>query len=240
MTCRRPKNPAPRRPRRREILPGDVPPHEEDSFPIVGIGASAGGLEAFEQFFAAVPPGSGLAFVVVQHLDPTKTGMLPELLQRMTPMPVVEVTETGWPSSPTRVYVIPPDRDLTVERGRLRLLEPHGPRGPAPARSTSSSAPSPTTSGTRPSAVVLSGMGTDGTLGLRAIKEQGGLVLVQDPASRQFDGMPQSAIATGLADFVAPAGELPADPAFVRHLPIARARGAGRRARGRRATAPRS
>ncbi len=92
---------------------------------IVGIGASAGGLETFEQFFSAVPPETDLAFVVVQHLDPTKKGILPELIQRMTPMPVVEA-EDGMAIEPGRVYVIPPNRYLTVERGRLRLREIQG------------------------------------------------------------------------------------------------------------------
>ncbi len=196
-----------------------VPPREEETFPVVGIGASAGGLEALEEFLRGVPPGSGMAFVVVQHLDPTHAGMLPELLQRATPMPVIRVTETV-AVRPDTVYVIPPGRDLALLRRTLHLLEPHAPRGlrlPIDFlfRSLADDL------GEQAIGVVLSGMGSDGTLGLRAIKGKGGLALVQDPASVRFDGMPRSAIATGLADIVAPAGELAGRIlAFVRHLPI--------------------
>ncbi len=183
-------------------LPGDVSPHEEDTFPIVGIGASAGGLEALEQFLKGVPPDSGMAFVVVQHLDPTHTGMLPELLQRVTPMPVVQVAETV-AVRPDTVYVIPPGHDLALLHRNLHLLEPHAPRGlrlPIDFlfRSLADDLHE------KSIGVVLSGTGSDGTLGLRAIKEKAGLVLVQEPASAKFNGMPQSAIGTGLADIVAP------------------------------------
>ncbi len=202
-------------------LPGATP-REEDIFPVVGIGASAGGLEALEQFLRGVPPGSGMAFVVVQHLDPTHTGMLPELLQRATPMPVVQVSETVAVRADT-VYVIPPGHDLALLHRNLHLLEPHAPRGlrlPIDFFFRSLAADLAEKS----IGVVLSGMGSDGTLGLRAIKEKGGLALVQDPASAKFDGMPRSAIGTGLADIVAPADELPERIiAFVRHLPPAAA-----------------
>jgi two-component system, chemotaxis family, CheB/CheR fusion protein len=203
-------------------LPGTAFPREDDSFPIVGIGASAGGLEALEQFLQGVSPGSGMAYVVVQHLDPTHTGMLPELLQRATPMPVIQVTETV-AVRPDTVYVIPPAHDLALLHRNLHLLEPHAPRGlrlPIDFLFRSLAADLQEKS----IGVVLSGMGSDGTLGLRAIKEKGGLALVQDPASAKFDGMPRSAIGTGLADIVAPAGELPERIfAFVRHLPPAAA-----------------
>ena len=154
-----------------------------------------------------MPPETGLAFVVVQRLDPTKTGILPELIQRMTPMPVVEAGD-GMPIEPDRVHVIPPNRYLTVERGRLRLRELQGGTHiqmsvDALFRSLAEDQRD------RAVAVVLSGMGTDGTLGIGAIKEQFGLVLVQDPATAPFDGMPHSAVGTGLADYVAPASELP-------------------------------
>ncbi len=195
-------------------------PQRDDQFPIVGIGASAGGLEAFEQFLKGVPEGSGMAFVIVQHLDPTQPGMLPELLQRATSMPVLQVTD-GMPVQPDSVYVIPPGHDLSLLHRVLHLLEPLAPRGlrlPIDLffRSLADDLQEQSIG------VILSGMGSDGTLGLRAIKEKAGLALVQDPASAKFDGMPKSAVDTGLADIVAPADELAEKIlAFVRHLPAA-------------------
>jgi len=177
------------------------------SFPIVGIGASAGGLEALEAFLSHVPVGSGMAFVVIQHLDPTQKSMLPELLQRATVMPVVQAANQ-MKVAPNCVYVIPPNKDLSILRGSLYLLEP------AAARGLNLSIDfffSDLAADLRELAigVILSGMGSDGTKGLRAIKEKAGLAVVQDPASAKFDNMPQSAIAAGLADIVAPAAELP-------------------------------
>jgi two-component system, chemotaxis family, CheB/CheR fusion protein len=175
---------------------------------IVGIGASAGGLVALEQFLKQIPPGSGMAYVVVQHLDPTQKAMLPELLQRVTPMPVHEARQ-GMRIEPHRVYVIPPNAELSVVKGALRLTKPAEPRGMRlPVNVLFSSLAS--AQGERAIAVVLSGMGSDGTLGLQAIKAVGGLTVVQAPGSAQFDSMPKSAIAAGCADIVAPPGELPA------------------------------
>jgi two-component system CheB/CheR fusion protein len=157
-----------------------------------------------------------MAYVVVQHLDPSRTGMLPELLQRATPMPVVQVTE---PTAvrPDSVYVIPPGRDLALLHGYLQPPEQQAPRGlrlPVDFLFRSLAADQLEKS----VGAVLSGMGSDGTAGLRAIKEKAGLALVQDPASAEFDGMPKSAIDAGLADIVAPAEELPERIiAFVRH-----------------------
>ena len=183
--------------------PGSMP---DNTVPIVGIGSSAGGLETLEQFLAGVPPESGMAFVVVQHLDPTHRGMFPELLQRATPMPVVEITD-GLAVRPDTVYVIPPNHDLSLLHGTLHLLEPHAPRGlrlPIDYFFRSLAADLKELA----IGVVLSGMGSDGTLGLRAIKEKGGLVVVQDPATAKFEGMPQSALTTGLAEIVGPADQL--------------------------------
>lgn len=174
---------------------------------IVGLGASAGGLEALEQFFTNVPAGSGLAYVVVQHLDPTHKAMLVELLQRATVMPVREATES-MPVEPDVVFVIPPNCELSVVRGRLHLAPPSQPRGmrlPIDVLFSSLAVEQ----GERGIGVVLSGMGSDGTLGLQAIKAQGGLTLAQLPESAQFDSMPNSAIAAVSADIVAPPGELP-------------------------------
>jgi len=174
--------------------------------PIVGIGASAGGLEALEQFFAHVPERSGLGFVVVQHLDPTHKAIMAELLQRGTPMRVIQVKDRT-PVQPDCVYVIPPNKDMSILHGVLHLLTPRAPRGlrlPIDFffRSLAQD------QADRSIGVILSGMGSDGTLGLRAIKEKAGVVLVQDPVNAKFDSMPRSAIDAGLADIVAPAGAL--------------------------------
>jgi two-component system CheB/CheR fusion protein len=188
------------------------------SFPIVGIGASAGGLEALVQFLEHVPANSGMAFAVVQHLDPIHKGMLPELLQRTTAMKVVQVTDRTR-VRPNCVYVIPPNSDMSLFHGMLHLLAPAVPRGlrlPIDFffRSLAEDQHE------RSIGVILSGMGSDGTLGLRAIKEKAGVALVQDPATAKFDAMPRSAIEAGLADFVAPAEELPGKLiGYRQHLP---------------------
>lgn len=174
---------------------------------IVGIGASAGGLEALDSFLSHVPERSGMAFVVIQHLDPTHKGIMPELLQRATGMKVQQAGNR-MRVKPDCVYVIPPNKDLSILHGVLHLLDPVAPRGlrlpidyffRALAQDCNQ----------RAIGVILSGMGSDGTLGLRAIKENAGLALVQEPASAKFDSMPRSAIDAGLADIVAPVQELP-------------------------------
>ena len=190
----------------------------EHACPIVGIGASAGGLEALIQFLENTPADSGMAFVVVQHLDPTHKGMLPELLQRATAMKVVQVTDRIRVQA-DRVYVIPPNRDLSLLHGTLHLLAPVAARGlRLPIDSFFRSLAED--QGERSIGVVLSGMGSDGTLGLKAIKEQAGLVLVQDPGTAKFDAMPRSAVEAGLADIVASADQLPGKlVAYRRHVP---------------------
>jgi two-component system CheB/CheR fusion protein len=176
-------------------------------FPIAGIGASAGGLEALEQFLRQVPQGSGMAFVIVQHLDPTHKGILPDLLQRTTGMEVFQVKDRMRVKQ-NCVYVIPPNKDMSILHGVLHLFEPTTPRGlrlPIDffLRSLAEDRQEHSIG------VILSGMGSDGTMGLRAIKEKGGVALVQEPASAKFDSMPRSAIDAGLADLVAPAEGLP-------------------------------
>jgi two-component system CheB/CheR fusion protein len=188
-------------------------------FPIVGIGASAGGLEALEQFLRQVPPDSGMAFVIVQHLDPTHKGIMAELLQRTTAMSVSQVSDR-MRVNPDSVYVIPPNKDMSILHDVLHLFEPTAPRGlrlPIDffLRSLAEDRQE------RAIGVVLSGMGSDGTMGVRAIKERGGLVLAQAPASARFDSMPRSVIGSGLADLVAPAEELPGKiAAFLRHADV--------------------
>jgi two-component system, chemotaxis family, CheB/CheR fusion protein len=179
-------------------------------FPVIGIGASAGGLEALTAFLQHIPAQSGAAYIVVQHLDPTHKGMLPELLQRETPMPVAEAVD-ALKVERDHVYVIPPNKDMSLLHGTLHLL-------PLPER-TERGRVLPIDFFFRSLAedqqersigVILSGMGTDGTLGLRSIKEKAGAAFVQTPATAKFDGMPRSAIEAGLADVVAPVEELPA------------------------------
>lgn len=173
--------------------------------PIVGIGASAGGLEALEVFLQNVPPGAGVAIVIIQHLDPTHEALLAELLQRVTPMTVTEVSD-GLAVAPDCVYVIPPNADLVLTGGVLRLTVPTSARGlrlPIDHFFASLAGHAPA------AGVILSGMGTDGTIGLTAIKAHGGGTFVQEPATAKFSGMPDSAVAAGVADVVAPVAALP-------------------------------
>lgn len=174
---------------------------------VVGIGASAGGLDALERFFAAMPITSGLAFVVVQHLDPNRPDLLPELLQRVTQMTVAPVDEIVHPK-PDHVYVITPGHDLTLDEGRLVPVEREATPGARLRIDVlfESLASDQNDCGI---GVILSGTGTDGTIGLRAIRECGGLTLAQDPRSAEFDGMPRSAIDAGTVDIVAEADDLP-------------------------------
>jgi chemotaxis methyl-accepting protein methylase/PAS domain-containing protein len=192
--------------------------HGAGQFPIIGIGASAGGLEALEKFLGGVRKDSGMAFVIVQHLDPTHKGILVELLQRTTDMEVTQV-EDNMEVFPDHVYVIPPNKDLSLLHGSLFLLDPVAPRGlrlPIDFffRSLAEDLQE------RSIGVILSGMGTDGTAGLMAIKEKAGVALVQDPSSAGFDGMPRSAIDAGVADIVAPADQLAEKIiAYLNHAP---------------------
>ncbi len=195
------------------------------TFPIVGIGASAGGLEALELFLENVPAESRAAFVVVQHMDPTQRGMLTELLGRVSRLPVAQVAERT-PVRPGHVYVIPPNKDMSIVNGVLHLLAPVAPRGlrlPIDFffRSLADDL------GERSIGVLLSGMGSDGTLGLRDIRGRAGATFVQDPSTAKCDGMLRSAIDAGLADVVVPAQEIPSRiDEYLRH-----ARGAAPAAR---------
>ena len=174
---------------------------------IVGIGASAGGLEALEQFLARVPANSGMAFIVVQHLDPTQKALLAELLQRVTSLRV-RVASEQMRVEANNVYVIPPNATLSLVQGMLHLMSPTEPRGMRlPVNVLFSSLARD--QGASAIGVVLSGMGSDGTLGLQALKAVGGLTVVQEPTSAQFDSMPRSAIAAGCADIVALPQDMP-------------------------------
>lgn len=195
-------------------------------FPIVGIGASAGGLAAFEAFFSGMPTdtdglgqiiaGPGMAFILVQHLAPDHKSILTDLIRRYTRMQVFEV-EDGMKVLPNCAYIIPPNRDMAFLNGALQLMEPAAPRGQRLPidfffRSLAQDQRE------RAIGVILSGTGSDGTLGVRAIKGEGGMVMVQNPASTEYDGMPCSAIATGLVDYELPPAEMPAQIiAYVAH-----------------------
>ncbi len=182
----------------------------EPGFPIVGIGASAGGLAAFEAFFSGMPPDTdpGMAFVLVQHLAPDHKSILTDLVKRYTRMQVFEV-EDGMAVAPNCTYIIPPNRDMAFLNGTLQLLEPALPRGMRLPidfffRSLAHDQRE------RAICIVLSGTGSDGTGGVRAVKGEGGMVMAQNPESTEYDGMPQSAVATGLVDYVLPPAEMPA------------------------------
>lgn len=177
-------------------------------FPVVGIGASAGGLEALQRFFDAMPETSSAAFVVVAHLAPKHVSLMPELLQRHTKMSVVQIQD-GTKAEPGHVYIIPPDHDLYLLNGTLQLLpipEKRGASLPIDVFLKSLAQDQ----GSSAAAIILSGTGSDGTAGIRAIKREYGMAMVQTEASAKYDGMPRSAIATGLADFVLPPEQMPA------------------------------
>lgn len=175
---------------------------------IVGMGGSAGGLEAFEEFLKSIPNDTGAGFVIIAHLDPAPThkGVMVEILQRMTKMEVCQATD-GQKVKANSVYIIPPNCDLSIMNGTLQVLEPSAPRGMRMPidfflRRLAKD------QGEKAIGVILSGMGTDGTLGLRAIKENLGMTMVQEPRTAKYDGMPRSAIDTNMIDYVAPVSEL--------------------------------
>jgi len=176
--------------------------------PIVGIGASAGGLDALKQFFSVTPDDTGLAYVVVVHLTPEQPSLLADLLQPLIGMPVQQVS-AHLPVEPNNVYVIPPGSNLSTIDSHLRLSELEAQRRErAPIDHFFDTLAQ--THGEHCVGVVLSGTGGDGAIGISMIKERGGLTIAQEPTEAEFDGMPQSAIATGLIDLVLPVREMPA------------------------------
>jgi len=184
-------------------------PAKRAPFPIVGIGASAGGLEALDQFLSHVPPDSGLAFVIVVHLDPLHKGTMPELLQRFTTMKVEQVRDRVQ-VRPNQVYLIPPNKDLSFFHGVLHLFEPastHGLRLPIDFffRSLAEDQKE------RSIGVILSGMGSDGTLGMKEMHDAGAQTIAQDEASCVVFGMPNEAIKLGGVDSVLPLDSIAAD-----------------------------
>jgi two-component system, chemotaxis family, CheB/CheR fusion protein len=194
------------------------------SFYVVGLGASAGGLEALRSFFAAVPANSGAAFVVIQHLAPDHRSQMVELLATHTRAPVRQI-EDGMTIQPDHVYVIPPRKCVKIFRGKLFLVDPEKRAPHLPIDQFFRSLAEDR--GELAIGIALSGTGSDGTLGVRAIKEAGGTVMVQDEGSAKFSGMPDSAAATGLADYVLPPAEMAQKLLlFIRHPLVAQARGA--------------
>lgn len=195
-----------------------VEPGSATIFPVVGIGASAGGLAAFEAFFSAMPVDTDpeMAFVLVQHLAPDHKSILTELVRRYTRMQVFEVVD-GIKVEPNCAYIIPPGFDMAFINGTLQLLERSSPRGHRLPidfffRSLAQDQRE------RAIGIVLSGTGSDGTLGVRAIKGEGGMVMAQSPDSTEYDSMPRNAIATGMVDYVLPPAEMPAQlMTYTRH-----------------------
>ena len=181
--------------------------HRQNTFYIVGLGASAGGLEALERFFGSMPENSGMAFIVVTHLDPNHVSIMPELLQKSTKMKLFQA-EDGMAVEPDHVYVAPANRELVILHGIIQLIEPveaHGFRLPIDFFFKSLAEDR----GEKAICVVLSGTASDGTAGLKLVKNEMGMVMAQDPISAKFDGMPSSAIKTGLVDFILPPEAMP-------------------------------
>ncbi|MCI1189095.1 PAS domain-containing protein [Hymenobacter sp. DH14] len=187
-------------------------------FPVVALGGSAGSLTAFEQFFRAMPVGSGMAFVVITHLSPDQGSELAQVLQHFTAMPVQEATD-GLHVRPDQVYVIPPNRDMSLLHGTLLLFAPTQPPGRRLPidfffQSLAKDARE------RAVCIICSGLGSDGSLGLKMVMENFGMVMVQDPTTAEFDSMPRAALATEFVDYVLPAADLPARLLeYVRHPP---------------------
>ena len=172
----------------------------ETGFAIVGVGASAGGLEAFTQLLELLPADSGMAFVLIQHLDPTRASFLTEAVGRATKM-TVRQAEAGARVEPNHVYVIPPDADVGIAGGKLSLLARPG-DGRAPHLPIDSFMRALAKErGSRAIGVILSGTASDGTEGLRSIKAGDGITLAQDPRSAKFAGMPRSAVEAGVVDY---------------------------------------
>jgi two-component system, chemotaxis family, CheB/CheR fusion protein len=180
-----------------------------DRFPIVGIGASAGGVEALENLFRAMPAEPGMAFVVVTHLAPNRESLLPEILARDTRMPVLSA-EDNQPVQVDHIYVTPADAVLGIEKGHLRIHHNLAGRERTPIDSFFAALAED--QGEYAIGVVLSGAGSDGTLGIKAIKEAGGLTMAQGPdhTGPRHSSMPESAIASGLVDLAVPVETMPA------------------------------
>ncbi|WP_305262841.1 chemotaxis protein CheB, partial [Nitrosomonas sp.] len=196
----------------------DINPNTQtEIFPIVGIGASAGGLNAFTQLLKTLPIDTGMAFVLVQHLDPKHVSLLPDLIKRTTAMPVIEISD-NLRVEPNHIYVMPPTHSLALLHGVLQLLPRPDVRGkflPIDDFLTSLAQDRQN----HAIAIILSGTAYDGTLGIQAIKTAGGITFAQTEDSAEYDGMPHSAIASGHVDFVLPPKEIAHKLAQIAHHP---------------------
>lgn len=195
------------------LLPGSVispeAPDIEPGFFVVGLGASAGGLDAFERFFTHTAIDTNMAYVLIQHLDAEHVSILPELIARFTRMPVLQVTN-NLPVVPNHVYVIPANCNIALQQGKLILSQLEAKRGDRlPIDFFFHSLASD--QGERAIGIVLSGTGSDGSQGIEAIRSAGGIVIAQSPESAAYDGMPRSAIATGMVDSTLPPEAMPAE-----------------------------
>jgi len=182
-------------------------PREGVSFPVVGIGASAGGLEALNIFFSSMPPDSHIAFVVIQHLSPQHKSIMASLLEKHTRM-IVRQIEDGMKLRSDHVYLNPPGKNVAIFNRSLHLLEP--------VKSSTINMPIDfffrslsEDQGEKAIGIILSGTASDGTLGIKAIKGEGGMAMVQQPDTAKYDGMPRSAVQTGLVDFILPVEKMP-------------------------------
>lgn len=199
--------------------PADPPadPPGEDAAAVVGIGASAGGLDALRLFFEHVPAGSGMAYVVIMHLDRERESRIASILQNWTPMPVAQVTKRTRVAA-DHVYVIPPDKDLTMQGdGSIEVVERDGSAPHSPVNLFFDTLA--TSLGGEAIGVVLSGTGEDGTIGIRRIKEGGGITVAQVPEEAEYDGMPRSAISSDHVDLIAGAASVPAELVRLREGP---------------------
>jgi len=180
-----------------------------DQFPVIGIGASAGGLKAFEEFFSNIPKNkfTGMAFILVQHLAPDHKSILNELIKRYTSMQVFEVTD-GITVKPDCIYIIPPNCDMAYLNGRLMLFDVDAPKGKRLSidfffRSLAQDLKQ------RAICIILSGTGSDGTTGAKSVKDEGGMIIAQEPKSAEYDGMPQSVITSGIVDYILKPKDMP-------------------------------
>lgn len=186
---------------------GEITPKSPNKLPVVAIGASAGGLDALKKFFTAMSPDPGMAFVLVQHLDPTHESTLADLMSRYTPLKVVQARD-GMKVESDYLYIIPPNKDMGLMNRTIQLMEPvepHGMRLPINFFLKNLAEDQKE----RSIAIIFSGFGSDGTIGIKSIKAAGGMVMAQDPATADSNSMPASAIQTGLVDFILPPEEMP-------------------------------
>jgi two-component system CheB/CheR fusion protein len=201
-----------------EQLPKPKDAHaRKGSFPVVAIGASAGGLEAYKEFFRALPSDTGMAFVLIQHLDPSHESMLTEIIAKITTMPVEEV-RTGTLVRSNHIYVIPPNALMTLAGGVFRL----SPRGKVAGQYLAVNFFMRSLAQERKSgaiAIVLSGTGADGTAGMEDVKAEGGITFVQDPATAKYDGMPRNVIDSGCADFILAPKDMAKELRRIQHHP---------------------